>query len=215
MFCYILVIFPADLLISLLLSSLLERNLNHELCFLSRRENTSQQFSLKWRPCRQRVKSRSKGRKDCPHTDPVGNWALKCLDGTVQEFGKKFRADPRSCECQTQSMFYSANAQTVGKCGNSKSIWVMNVEPPETLMILELIVYKSNGFAKVNRSQMGSIKLCSNRKISLPYSKSTVGKKRTGRTAPSLKVWAWVHQKFMALSLDVKQQASMMARSGG
>ena len=29
----------------------------------------------------------------------------------------------------------------------SKSIWVMNVEPPETLVIIESIVYKSNGFA--------------------------------------------------------------------
>ena len=29
----------------------------------------------------------------------------------------------------------------------SKSIWVMNVKPPETLVIIESIVYKSNGFA--------------------------------------------------------------------
>jgi hypothetical protein len=29
----------------------------------------------------------------------------------------------------------------------SKSIWVMNVELPETLVLIESIVYKSNGFA--------------------------------------------------------------------
>ena len=49
----------------------------------------------------------------------------------------------------------------VGARNYSKSIWVMNVEPPETLVIIESIVYKSNGFAIESENYVKSINFLS------------------------------------------------------